>query len=121
MPLTVPSLDDRNYQQWVRETLARIPVHNPEWTTFNDSDPGVTLVHLFAFMFETLLYRSNQVPDRNRRKFLTLLGIPLRPAEAARGLITIQNERGPRQGQTFGADLDVRAGPIRFRTTRGLQ
>ena len=121
MPLTIPLLDDRNYQQLLHEALARIPVHNPEWTNFNDSDPGVTLVQLFAFLTESLLYRANQIPARNRAKFLTLLGIPLQPAAAAQGFVTIRNERGPLSTQTLAPDLDVRAGPIRFRTTYGLQ
>jgi hypothetical protein len=59
MPLTVPSLDDRTYQDLRDEALARIPVHTPEWTNFNESDPGVTLIELFAFLTENLLYRSN--------------------------------------------------------------
>ena len=80
MPLKPPMLDDRKYQELLEEALARIPVHNPEWTNFNKSDPGVTLVEIFAFLTENLLYRCNQVPERNRRKFLALLGIPLRPA-----------------------------------------
>ena len=45
-------------------------------------------IQLFAFLTENLLYRSNQIPERNRRKFLTLLGIPLQPAASARGLVT---------------------------------
>ncbi|MCB0253129.1 MAG: putative baseplate assembly protein, partial [Anaerolineae bacterium] len=85
MPLTVPNLDDRNFEQLVAETRARIPVHTPEWTNLNDSDPGITLVQLFAFMTENLLYRSNRIPERNRKKFLSLLNIPLRPASPARG------------------------------------
>ena len=40
MPLTVPSLDDRRYQQLLDEALARSPVHTPEWTNYNTSDPG---------------------------------------------------------------------------------
>ena len=44
MPIKIPSLDDRKYQELLDEALARIPVHNPEWTNFNKSDPGVTLV-----------------------------------------------------------------------------
>ena len=77
MPLTIPTLDNRRYQDLLNEALARISVHNPEWTNFNESDPGVTLLELFAFLTENLLYRSNQIPERNRRKFLSLLGIPL--------------------------------------------
>ena len=61
MPLVVPKIDDRKYDQILAEALARIPVHNPEWTNFNDSDPGITLVQLFAFMTENLLYRSNLI------------------------------------------------------------
>jgi len=55
MPLQIPSIDDRRYQDLVTEALARIPVHNPEWTNFNKSDPGVTLIELFAFLTENLL------------------------------------------------------------------
>ena len=110
MPLTIPQIDDRNYQQLLDEALARIPVHNPEWTNFNKSDPGVTIIEVFAFLTENLLYRSNQIPERNRVKFLQLLGIPLRPASSARGLVTFSNERGPLQTFTLGAGLEVRAG-----------
>src|SRR5688572_31262910 len=97
MPLTVPAIDNRSYQELRDEALARIPVHNPEWTNFNRSDPGVTLIEVFAFLTESLLYRCNQIPERNRRKFLSLLGIPLQPAASSRGIVTFSNERGPRQ------------------------
>jgi hypothetical protein len=120
MPLTIPTLDDRKYQDLLDETLARIPIHNPEWTNFNESDPGVTIVELFAFLTENLLYRSNQIPERNRRKFLTLLGVPLRPASSARGIVTFTNERGPLQTLTLNAGLEVRAGQVPFRTELGL-
>ena len=120
MPITIPSLDDRTYQDLLDEALARIPVYTPEWTNFNQSDPGVTMVELFAFLTENLLYRANQIPERNRRKFLTLLGVPLQPATAARSLVTFTNERGPLQTITFNKDLEVRAGQVPFRTTQGL-
>jgi hypothetical protein len=120
MPLKIPSLDDRRYQQLVEESLARIPTHTPEWTNFNASDPGVTLIQLYAFLTESLLYRANQIPERNRLKFLQLLGVPLQPASPARGIITIVNERGPLETITLDRDLEVRAGQVPFRTQRGL-
>src|SRR5436309_12281564 len=97
MPLQIPNLDNRTYQQLLDSALARIPVHNPEWTNFNKSDPGVTLIELFAFLTENLLYRCNQIPERNRKKFLSLLGLQLQPASSSRGLVSFANERGPRQ------------------------
>jgi hypothetical protein len=120
MPLQIPTLDDRRYQDLLDEALARIPVHNPEWTNFNKSDPGVTLLELFAFLTENLLYRSNQIPERNRRKFLQLIGVPLKPASSAMGLVSFANERGPLQTITLNGGIEVRAGKVPFRTDRGL-
>src|ERR1700755_1975885 len=120
MPLQLPNLDDRRYQQLREEALARVPVHNPEWTNFNQSDPGVTLIELFAFMTESLLYRANLIPERNRLKFLQLLGIPLNPATSARGIVTFANERGLDKTIPLGSSLEVSAGQIPFRTERGL-
>jgi hypothetical protein len=120
MPIQPPLLDNRRYQQLVDESLARIPTHTPEWTNFNASDPGVTLIQVFAFLTESLLYRANQIPERNRIKFLQLLGVPLQPATPARGIITIINERGPMETITLNHDLEVRAGQVPFRTQRGL-
>src|SRR5713101_2366649 len=108
MPLTIPAIDDRRYQDLRDDALARIPVHNPEWTNFNRSDPGVTLVEVFAFLTESLLYRSNQIPERNRRKFLKLLGVPLQPASFARGLVTINNDKGPLAASALNGGLEVR-------------
>ena len=120
MSLLIPSIDDRRYQELLDEALARIPVHTREWTNFNKSDPGVTLLEIFAFMTESLLYRSNQIPERNRLKFLSLLGIPLRPASSARGLTVFTNERGPLTNVTLNKGVEVRAGQVPFHTTQGL-
>jgi predicted phage baseplate assembly protein len=120
MPLLIPTIDDRDYRQILAEVRTRIPVHNPEWTNFNDADPGMTILQLFAFMTENLLYRANQVPDRNRLVFLKLLGIPLRPATAAQGVVTISNEKGDLETVTLPAGLPALAGKIGFITRNAL-
>lgn len=122
MPITVPKLDERRYDDLVSEALARIPVHTPEWTNFNRSDPGVTLVELFAFLTESLLYRANLIPERNLAKFLQLLRIPLNTALASRGLITISNDAPSATPQpvVISEGLEVRAGQVPFRTTRAV-
>src|SRR5438128_12276282 len=85
MPLPVPKLDDRTFQDLVNETKRLIPRYCPEWTDHNISDPGVTLIELFAWMTDLLLYRINRIPDRNYIAFLNLMGVRLqspRPAVA---------------------------------------
>ena len=38
----------------------------PGWTEINEADPGVTLLEIFAFLSEGLLYRANEIPERGR-------------------------------------------------------
>lgn len=77
MPLPMPNLDDRHFQDIVDEAKKRIPHYTKEWTDHNVSDPGVTLIELFAWMTDLTLYRLNQVPDLHYIRFLELLGIHL--------------------------------------------
>lgn len=88
MPLPAPNLDDRRFQDLVDEAKRRIQEKCPEWSDHNVSDPGVTLVEIFAWMTDQLLYRLNQVPDRLYVKFLDLIGIELAPAVAAEADVT---------------------------------
>lgn len=89
MPLPAPNLDDLRFQRdLVDEARRRIIRYCPEWTDYNLSDPGITLIELFAWMTEALLYRVNRVPERNYCKFLEMLGVCLQPASSARAELT---------------------------------
>jgi predicted phage baseplate assembly protein len=90
MPLAanLPVIDNRRYDELVAELRTRIPRYTPEWTDLNDSDPGITLIQLFAWLSDMLLYRLGRVPELNYLKFLELLGIELRPEEPAIAEIT---------------------------------
>ena len=117
MPLQLPDLDTRNFEQLLEEAKRRIPVHTPEWTNFDgESDPGITLVQLFAFLTESLLYRANRIPERNRLKFLQLLDIPLQPPAPADGIIAIRNKRGPVEARPLNRGVIVSAGNVDFLT-----
>lgn len=76
MPLQLPNLDDRTYSDLVQEALTLIPANAPQWTNYNPSDPGITLVELLAYLTEMLIYRANRVPSANVDKFLKLLNGP---------------------------------------------
>jgi len=84
MSLPSPNLDDRTFQQIVDDVKRQIGRRCPEWSDHNVSDPGVTLIELFAWMTEMSLYRMNQVPEKNYRKFLELIGVTLEPPAPAR-------------------------------------
>jgi hypothetical protein len=83
MPIVSPNLDDLTYDRIVTELTNRIPVYCPEWTDYNDSDPGITLIQLFAYLTEMVGYRLNQVPQKSQASLMQLLGVTLNPASPA--------------------------------------
>lgn len=86
--LPCPDLDDRHFQDLVDEAKRYVQQRCPEWTDHNVSDPGVTLIELFATMVDQVVYRLNRVPDRHYVKFLELLGLQLLPPRDARTDVT---------------------------------
>ena len=112
MPLPSPILDDRSYQQLRDELVRRIPVYTPEWTDHNASDPGITLLELFAFLGENLLYRFNQIPEATKLEFLRRLDVPLRPAQPAQALLRLSTERPA--GVLAAIGTQAQAGDLAF-------
>jgi predicted phage baseplate assembly protein len=83
MRLPEIQLDDRRFQDLVSEARRRIARACPEWSEHNVSDPGITLIELFAWMTEMTIYRLNRVPDKLHVQLLQLLGIRLDGPSAA--------------------------------------
>jgi hypothetical protein len=88
MPIRPPNLDDRRYEEILREARALIPQYSPEWTNLSDADPGMTLVQLFAWMTEMIIFRLNQVPDKTYIHFLNFIGEERKPARPAVAPVT---------------------------------
>ena len=77
------TLDDRGFQDLVNEARLRLSQRCPEWSEHNVSDPGITLVELFAWLTEAIIYRLNRVPEKLHVTLLNLLGIEMEPPVAA--------------------------------------
>ncbi len=119
MPLIPPALDDRSYSDLVQDMLASIPAHTPEWTIQQLGDPGRTLIELFAWLADSILYRANLIPERQRLAFLKLLGLPLEPAAAATGIISVFSDPSLTTAVTLASAASV-PGPVAFETLSEL-
>jgi uncharacterized phage protein gp47/JayE len=82
--IPVPNLDDRDWRAIRDAMVARIPDRCPEWTNHNPSDPGITLIEVFALEVEQLIYRLNQVLGKHIREYLNMIGVTLTPASSAK-------------------------------------
>jgi hypothetical protein len=98
MVLPSPNLDDRTFEQIRDEAIRLIPQYCPEWTNFNPSDPGVTLLELFSWMTEMVLYRLNRVPEKVYLALLDMIGVRLRPPQPARTFVTFHLVEGCTSG-----------------------
>jgi hypothetical protein len=56
--LVTAELRGEPFEELLAELVARVPVQTPGWTEGNDSDPGITILHLFEFLAESLLARG---------------------------------------------------------------
>ncbi|HEX5495649.1 MAG TPA: putative baseplate assembly protein [Mycobacteriales bacterium] len=107
MALPAPNLDDRRFQQLVDEAKRYVQQRCPEWTDHNVSDPGVTLIEVFAHMVDQLVYRLNRVPERNFLAFLDLLGVRLFPPRTASADITFRLSAAQPQTVLLPAGTEV--------------
>ena len=97
--IPAPNLDDRTHADIVEEALRLIPQYCPEWTNHNAADPGITLIELFAWMTEMVVYRLNKVTDKNFLAFLDLMGVSSHADRVDLLHQTIEVDLGPRIGQ----------------------
>src|SRR6266566_896338 len=115
MALISPILDNRSYEQLRDELVKRIAVYAPEWTDHNESDPGIALLELFAYLSESVRFQFNQIPETTRLEFLRLLGVQARIAAIAQVMLAVSTELA--DGVQILKGSEAKAGPVSFETS----
>jgi predicted phage baseplate assembly protein len=116
MPLPLPRLDNRTFDQLVDEGQVLLPRYAPGWTDYNAHDPGITLLELLAWLAELDFYRLDRVPPASTRAFLRLAGVVPRAAQTAQTVVVA----APLAAADVPAGAGARGGDARpiFQTTR---
>lgn len=89
IPGVSTSIDSATLESLAADIRRAVQTRVPEWTGQNESDPGVSLVEVFAFLSESLLFRASPIPERGR-------GAALRAASALTALGAL--DRAPASG-----------------------
>ncbi|AKB18672.1 putative baseplate assembly protein [Methanosarcina sp. WWM596] len=113
MPLPKENLDNKAFDDLVKDSISRIPIYAPGWTDYNVHDPGITFIELFSWLTEMQIYRLNRINDKNYRKYLKLIGIPkLKPASAAKVDVTFSLRPGVTQADVPKGTIVVATYPV---------
>lgn len=92
-------LDDKSYQEIEADAVFQIPGHCPDWTNYNQSDPGIMLLGLLAWLKEIQQYHISRLGGWKRQKFLKLLGISVQHALPAQGSVSVEWPAGMTAGK----------------------
>lgn len=99
-------LDDENFIEIFERSRKMIPRVYPEWTDYNEHDPGITLLELFTWLKEMQQFYLDQIGTDNYLMYLKLLGVERRRMQAAVSLLQVtafENQRLLLKGTKFRA------------------
>lgn len=57
------NLNNKSFEQIRDEAAAQIPLYSKDWTNYNVSDPGITILENFAAFLALQQGELNEVPD----------------------------------------------------------
>lgn len=94
MALDPVILDDLDWKGMVESIRRRIPAASDgAWTLHSPTDPGITLLELFAWQLEQRLYRMDQVSESLNLALLAILGIRPRRTRCATTVMQLQSDQ----------------------------
>lgn len=113
--LNSKQLNTKTFEDRYNEALIQIPLYTDEWTNFNPSDPGVTVLESLS-AFETLQADTiDQITPQIQQNLLRLVGFRARKGRCARLLLAAENVSEPIY---LPANQQFSIGDICFETNR---
>ena len=88
------NLDDKSYQEIEADAIFQIPGICPDWTNYNQPDPGIMLIGLLSWLKEIQQYHISQLCGWRRQKYLKLFGFSMNHAKPAQGSISVELPAG---------------------------
>ncbi len=116
--LPVINLDDENYSEIFERARSMIAGIYPEWTDYNEHDPGITFLQLMAWMKEMQQFHLDQIGGTHLEMYLKILGMNRRQKVPARTLVEFRNLQGdlllPQGTRLMARDIPFETEKSRF-------
>ncbi len=113
--LNVESEQVKNVTQRLADAMLTIPLYDPEWTNFNPSDPGITVLETLSVSNIMLENAVEFMSPMARLRLLAMAGITPRKAKNAKVLIAAEGLGTP---MILPAHQSFRLGDLTFETDR---
>ena len=89
------SSDRKTYDERYQEAISRIPLYTKDWTNYNASDPGITILEVLTG-YETLAQdRIDRVPFAVKENLLRMMGFSIRKGRPSRLLLAAEGVKEP--------------------------
>lgn len=85
------SLDDSSYAVIYEKAMERLREQAPWWTNTEISDPGITLLEMWAILSDMQSFYLDQIQESHYRKYLKLLGCAPDEGESAFAWVFFDN------------------------------
>lgn len=85
------NLNNKSFEQIRDEAVAQIPLYSKDWTNYNISDPGITILENFAAFLALQQGELNEMPEHVREKLLGLAGFTIREGNAANIYVSLKH------------------------------
>ena len=115
--LTYVTNDQKTFEERMAEAIADIPLYTDEWTNFNPSDPGMTILET-VLGFGTLQQESmDDIPFRVKQNLLKMVGFRIQKGRSARLLLSASNVK---EETVLPTNHKFRLGELVFETNREI-
>lgn len=84
------SLDEESYEEILDKARNTVISKYPQWTDFNEHDPGITMLELFAMLKESQQYFADRIGEEHKKKYLKLLGMKRKTKQPSSSFIQIK-------------------------------
>lgn len=109
------AFEDKTFEELMEEAMIQIPLYSQEWTNFNVSDPGITIIeNLSAFQLLQQTY-INQITEDVQKNLLKMVGFEARKGKCARVLLQASHVK---DSFMLPANQKFKVGDLGFETNR---
>ena len=116
--LTYIENDRKSFEERMAEAIADIPLYTSEWTNFNPSDPGITILETLLGFASLQQDNMDDIPFKVKQNLLRLVGFNIQKGRCARLLLSAGNVQEP---VTIPANHRFRIGDLVFETNREIK